>query len=355
MKKKRDQKMQRRTFVNGGLLVAAVASGTQSIVASANHEESKPIGWDDGLAHPIPYPLGKGLTRGIAFGGGGIVLLSFYTGYFHALKKHGLDLSNADIVVGTSAGSIFGAMLMSGNLYRLYAELNFFADFPRLFAKLVPETKQNPSQARATHFSLIAKDASVETIQSIGRAAMAARNPGGEDTYHRTVKRIVGISEWKSKALHTTANDCYTGERIVVSKGSNIPVDVACAASSSLPGGAGPTFLKDRLCMDGGICETSTHSDVIRGVKKALVFSLGDGTVDEVTQGLRTSSMPDSLRKEIEILKAEGTDTRHIVTGLAPGIDHVDSIMSPKYITPYLKFGMDRGNADAKDLKSFWS
>lgn len=183
---------------------------------------------------------------------------------------------------------------------------------------------------------------------------MAARNPGGEDAYYKTVKRIIGLSEWKSKTLHITSNDCFTGERLIVSKDSNITVDVACAASSSLPGGAGPTFLKDRLCMDGGICETSTHSDVIRGVKKALVFSLGDGTANEVTQGLRTSSMPDTLLKEIEILKAGGTDTISIVAGLAPGIDHVDSLMNPKYITPYLKFGIDRGNAGAQKLKSFW-
>ena len=102
---------------------------------------------------------------------------------------------------------------------------------------------------------------------------MASANPRGEGTYYKTVKTIIGLSEWKSEALHITANDCYTGERIVVSKGSNIPVDVACGVSSSLPGGVCPTFLKDRLCMDGGICETSTHSDRIRGVKKALVFS----------------------------------------------------------------------------------
>ena len=347
--------MQRRRFFKDSLALAALAVGTQSITSAlAEPPATNSAGWNDGLAHPIPYPLGTGLNRGIAFGGGGIVLLSFYTGYFHALRKNGLDLSNADTVVGTSAGSIFGSMLLSGNLYRMYDELNFFGDFPKLFSKLVPETKQNPSQARATHFSLIAKDASTETIQGIGRAAMAARNPGGEDTYYKTVKRIIGLSEWKSKALHISSNDCYTGERLIVSKDSNIPVDVACAASSSLPGGAGPTFLKDRLCMDGGICETSTHSDVIRGVKKALIFSLGDGTANEVTQGLRTSSMPDTLLKEIEILKAGGTDTISIVAGLAPGIDHIDSIMNPKYITPYLKFGIDRGNADAQKLKSFW-
>ena len=68
--------------------------------------------WSDGLAHPIPYknPPGKGKERGIALGGGGTPLLGFYAGYFNALRKNGVDLGNADVIVGTSAGSIFGSM-----------------------------------------------------------------------------------------------------------------------------------------------------------------------------------------------------------------------------------------------------
>ena len=110
-----------------------------------------------------------------------------------------------------------------------------------------------------------AKDASLQTILAIGRAAMAAKNPDGVDAYYKTVRKVIGMTDWRSKALHISAIDCYTGERLIISKDSGIPVDIACAASSSIAGGAGPTWLKNRLCMDGGTCETSTHSDVIRG------------------------------------------------------------------------------------------
>ena len=308
------------------------------------------------MAHPIPYKpmLGLGKERGIAFGGGGIVLISWYVGYFHALKQKGIDLSNSDIVVGTSAGSIFGSMLLGGNLWRLRDEMDLFKDFPKLLAKLVPEVKFNPSRIRAKEMSLNVKDASLASIQSVGRAAMAARNATGEEAYQKTIARLVGIEKWPSKNLYTTAIDCYTGERLVVSESSNIAVPVACAASSSLAGGAGPTFLKDRLCMDGGTCQSSTHCDVIAGVKKALVFSLADGTRDEVKLNLRTSGFPDSLLQEIKDLQAQGTQTIHIVAGLPPGMSKIDSVMDPNLIAPYLKHGFDRGNADAAKIKAFW-
>jgi len=68
-------------------------------------------GWNDGLAHPIPYQPapGTGKQRGLVLGGGGIYLASWMAGYIHALKSKGVDLATADIVVGTSAGSLIGA------------------------------------------------------------------------------------------------------------------------------------------------------------------------------------------------------------------------------------------------------
>lgn len=252
----------RRQFLKGSALgVATIATSSQAIaqssvinpktIAQVDALQAKKISattanWNDGLAHPIPYtPMpGLGKERGLAFGGGGIVLISWYVGYFHALKEQGVDLSNTNIVVGTSAGSIFSSMLMNGNLWRIREEMDLFNDFPKVLAKLVPETKFNPSQMRAKEIGTNVKDASPASIQELGRAAMAARNTTGETQYQKTIEKLVGITTWPSKNLYTTANDCYTGERIVVSESSNIPNYVACAASSSLPGGAGPTFLK---------------------------------------------------------------------------------------------------------------
>ena len=352
--------LSRRTLLSGGLALGAMvaASGVNQTANAAPSQAPVATSFvDDGLAHPIPYNplLGAGKERGLVLGGGGVILLAWMVGYFHALKRSGVDLNTADIVVGTSAGAIAGTMLTSGKLWRLDDELDIFADLPKVFAMLVPATPPNPSQIRAHNIAVNARDASVTTIQAIGRASMASRNPDGPASYYKAVEHLVGQTAWPSERLHTTANDCYTGERLVVSQSAKIPVDMACAASSSLPGKTGPTWLKDRLCMDGGICQSSSHADVVAGVKRALVVSLTDGSANAVKIGLRTSGMPNTLQAEIKALEAGGTQTKLVVCGLPPGVTHVDSIMDPTWIAPMMQYGRERGLADAKEMAAFWN
>lgn len=354
-----EEELGRRGLIAAGTLAAATAIAGHALAQAptASAAGAMPAGWNDGLAHPIPYTPSPGLgkERGLVLGGGGAYLVAWMMGYFRALKQNGVDLATADVVVGTSAGSVAGAVLSGGRLWRLTGELDIFGDFPKLFAELVPALQANPSQARARKLAVDAQDASFETIRAIGRAAMAAHNPAGTDKYFATLRRLIGPAAWPSPALHTTANDCYTGERIVVSASAGLPVDLACAASSSLPGSMGPTWLKDRLCMDGGICQTSTHSDVVTGVKRALIISLSDGGPQAVTQGLRTSGMPNTLQQEIRDLEAGGTRTMLMVAGLMPGVDRIDSIMDPKWIAPMLKYGHERGLAELPKLKALWA
>jgi NTE family protein len=314
-------------------------------------------GWNDGLAHPIPYQprLGAGKQRGLVLGGGGAYLVAWMTGYAHALKSKGVDLASADIAVGTSAGSLLAASLLGGHMWRLSAELDVLGRFPALFAELIPNIPPNVSQLRARAAATDATAADPATIQAIGHAAMAARNPAGPEQYFTSVKRLIGEESWPSPNLYTTANDCYTGERIVVSSQAGIPINVACAASSSLPGQMGPIWLKDRLCMDGGICQTSTHCDVVAGVSRALVISLSDGGPDAAKTGLRTSGMPNTLQEEIRTLESQGTRTILKVVGLMPGLSVLDSIMDPKHIAPCLKNGHERGLADVDEMKAFWN
>lgn len=365
----------RRGFLLAGLSIAATGA-VASVVSNVekdlttNNKSSNNLndnvkkslqstqGWNDGLAHPIPYnpKLGVGKEKGLALGGGGIYLLSFYCGYFHGLKKAGVDLSKADIVVGTSAGSIAGAMLTGGFLWKIRAKLSTISFLPSLFSLILPATTPNASQIRAKQSALQYNNADAASLQAIGKAAMASRNDKlDSDNYYKSVHKLIGTDDWKSEALHITANDCYTGERVVISKKDNVAIYEACAASSSLPGNTGPTWVKNRLCMDGGICETSTHCDVISGVKKALVISLGDGTRNEVTQGLRISALPDTLNQEIQKLKQDGTDVFHVVAGLLPGINKIDSVMDPKWIKPMLEYGYKRAELDAAKMKKFWA
>jgi NTE family protein len=362
----------RRNFLKTSVGAATVVAGTQSFAQSttlskksitevqayeAKLDIETTANWNDGLAHPIPYknPPGKGKERGIALGGGGTPLLGFYAGYFNALRKNGVDLGNADVIVGTSAGSIFGSMLTGGRLWLIIDEMDFFNDFPKLFAELVPALQFNDSQKRAMATALSAKDGSPATIQRIGKAAMASLNPNGVDKQYKVVEKIIAMTKWPSPAMYTTTIDCFTGERLVVSYKDDVPINVAASASSSAPGQVGPTFVKNRICMDGGIFQTSTHSDVIAGVKRALVFSLGDGTKNEQKQGLRLSDLPNTVNQEVKDLEAAGTKTMHIIAGIPPGITRVENLVDPKWIGAYLKLGWDRGVADAPKMKAFWS
>lgn len=165
---------------------------------------------------------------------------------------------------------------------------------------------------------------------------------------------MIGLTDWPSKSFYATANDCYTGERLIISESSNVPIVDACSASSSLPGGSGPTFVQNRLCMDGGICQSSTHSDVVAGVKRAFVLSLADGGPNELKENLRTSGFPDSLLQELKNLKEQGTEVLHVVAGLPPGMTRIDSVMDANLITPFMKYGFERGTADAPKVKTFW-
>ena len=350
MVKRRDLLAAGAVSVLAGLPSVSLAQAPAPAGAPAQND------WNDGLAHPIPYepPQGAGKERGLVLGGGGAYLASWMVGYFTALKSKGVDVAQADIAVGTSAGSVVGAALMGGRLWRLRSELDILGEFPKLFALLIPTMAPNPSQVRARHIANTASQASPDVIQSIGRAAMAARNPAGPSDYFTTVRRLIGEEKWPSPKLHTTAIDCYTGQRVIVSQAANIPINEACAASSSLPGSMGPTWLKERLCMDGGICQTSTHSDVVAGVKKALIVSLTDGSSDAVKIGLRTSGLPNTLQDEVKALQAGGSKVMLKVVGLLPGITHVDSLMDPKWIEPCLKNGHERGLADAGEMAAFW-
>jgi NTE family protein len=110
-----------------------------------------------------------------------------------------------------------------------------------------------------------------------------------------------------------------------------------------LPGVFGPTWIDDRLCMDGAMCSTSTHVDLIAGAKCALVVALTD-------KGLRFSSIPNDIEQELSYVEAAGTKT--LLIAADPGKVH---LLSPAEIEPALKAGYDRAAREADRVKALWA
>lgn len=346
-----------------GLATAASVAGRTAQGQAAGYdadamaaEISAPLFADDGLARPAPErptvsDLAQGLDRTLVLGGGGEYYVAWYCGFLHGLLERKVDLDIAEMVVGTSAGAYAGSALTSGHFRRLRNEFEFFGHFSGLFARLAPVSDPNVSQKRAQEINRNVQDGSPASIRAIGRAALAADNKLNGDGVDRLAWLLTGDSRtgWPVTKMFTTANDCYTGERLVVGQATarknGIALAHAAAASSSLPGSIGPVLLGQRYCMDGGISRTWAHTDVVAGSKRALVITLTNGY-----EGSLLSGIPHNIHDEMKALEATGTKGMLIIAGTPPGVNLLD----PKQIRPALDAGYARAKIEAPKIQAFW-
>ena len=54
------------------------------------------------------------MSKALVLGGGGVAGIAWEVGVIHGLMREGVDLSDADLIVGTSAGSVVGALVATG-------------------------------------------------------------------------------------------------------------------------------------------------------------------------------------------------------------------------------------------------
>lgn len=361
----------RRDFMGAAAAAAALSGGVMSGAAApspANAADACPVDamaaeisaklFDgDGMARPVPdtptvSDLAKGLDRTLVLGGGGEYYVAWYCGFFHGLFEKGVDLNIAEMVVGTSAGAYAGSSLTSGHFQHLRKTFDFFGHFPKLFAKLAPVASANASQKRAREINFGVKSGDPASIRAIGHAALAADNQLNGPAVERLAALLTEDSKtgWPVAKMYTTGNDCYTGERLVISqpvaRKNNIPLAHATGASSSLPGFIGPTLLGQRYCMDGGISKTWAHTDLVAGSKRAVVITLTNGY-----EGALLSGIPHNIYKEIGALEATGTKAMLIIAGTPPGVN----LLSPAEIAPALRAGYERAKAEAEKIQKFWA
>jgi NTE family protein len=64
------------------------------------------------MTPPIEHPQHP--HRALVLGGGGVVGRAWQMGLAAGILDHGIDLSEADLIIGTSAGAVTGAQLALG-------------------------------------------------------------------------------------------------------------------------------------------------------------------------------------------------------------------------------------------------
>ncbi|MGP4026708.1 patatin-like phospholipase family protein [Actinomadura sp. 3N407] len=194
----------------------------------------------------------------LVLGPGGPVGTAWLTGLAAGLRLEGVDPAAADVIVGTSAGAIAGAMIATGRDLAAVAELPP-SDGPR-------EAADASVMARVFEIASASDLDPDEVRRRIGRLALEAEALP-EERHRASMEFLVGRSavagesgesssqnetdEWPEGRLLITAVDVESGKPVVWDGTSGVPLTAAVAASSAAPGFAEPVTIGGRRYMDG--------------------------------------------------------------------------------------------------------
>lgn len=197
--------------------------------------------------------------------GGGITGIAWELGLLAGLAERGVDLTDADLVVGTSAGSVVGAQLISGvPVEDLFAEQLRDAT-GEIAARLTPgmllrwlvssALPGNDQQARAR----------------LGRKALSAHTVP-EAERRAVIESRLPAHTWPARELKVTAVDAETGEFRVFDRASGVELVDAVAASCAVPLVWPPVTIDGRRYMDGGTRSTA-NADLAAGFGRVVVLA----------------------------------------------------------------------------------
>lgn len=269
----------------------------------------------------------KKIRVGLVLGAGGVVGQAYHSGVLAALE-HDLewDPRNADVVVGTSAGSITGMLLRRGIPASELAAWTVKAPLEaegQLLHELVGE--EIPQFDRFDVLDVVRRPPSLPGREMLARAvlrpwhfrplaaSLALLAPGSRDIADqlKALRHIEG-DDWPERNLWICAVRRRDGRRVVFGRpgAPEAPLDRAIAASCAVPGYFSPVRIGERTYVDGG-AHSPTNAAVLRNrpVDLAIVVSPMSGPSCAVPTSLWEGSRWHAARvarREIAALRAQG-------------------------------------------------
>ncbi|MGW4716590.1 patatin-like phospholipase family protein [Nocardia sp. NPDC004260] len=204
----------------------------------------------------------KGFSVALVLGGGGPVGLTWLAGLATGLRDNGIDLALADRFVGTSAGSVVGAVLADGG------------DPARLLRP--PSTSAAPVRAdpaRIAEIFAVLRAPGQDPAQARRRAgelALAAQ-AGDPDEHIARIGGLAGVAQWPSRDLVVTAIDITTGELRTWTKDGAASLPEALASSTAVPGVFPPIPIDGRHYFDGGL-RSPVNADLAAGADVVVIL-----------------------------------------------------------------------------------
>lgn len=275
-----------------------------------------------------------GPSRAVVFAGGGVAGISWMLGLVDGLARGGVDLADADLIAGTSAGACVATNLATGAVAeacarqrRESAEIVVPFDIDQFLETVARHKREAPDEATA-----LARIAAIEPIgPSISPAERGA-----------VIEARLPVHEWPDRPLKIVAVEAESGELAVLGRESGFGLVDAVAASCALPGIWPPRVIEGRPYVDGGIHSLSNvdvaagHELVVIVVPTALSDSVRERHEEEIA-ALGPAARTQLIAADEDALAALGSNP-----------------LDPAHREPALEAGLAQAPRELEALRAFW-
>ncbi|MER5929185.1 patatin-like phospholipase family protein [Streptomyces sp. NPDC002054] len=276
----------------------------------------------------------------LVLGGGGLTGIGWECGILHGLAEAGVDLFDADLVVGTSAGSVVGAQLTSGLLD------------PR---ELYERQLVDPAREVAARFgtgtlaryalAMLRSRSATAYRQRVGALALAA-DPAdtGEEADRRGVLAArLRSHTWPQRKLLISAVDAVTGELKAFDRDSGAGLVDAVTASCAVPLVWPAVTIDGRRYIDGGI-RSSANADLAAGHRRVVILA-------PMTLGTR---LAPSARAQAAELRKAGAEVVVIHPSDEARRAFGRNVLDPARRAPAARAGLAQAAAHADEVARVW-
>jgi NTE family protein len=279
--------------------------------------------------------------RALVLGGGGVAGIGWMVGLVCGLGDAGIDLSTADLIVGTSAGSVVAALLATG------------VSPEDMWASQTDATKQSAEifaevdlDEMATRFmSALAGATSADEVRAqVG--AMALATPTVPEAERRAViGSRLPVQTWPDRRLLIPVVDAESGEARALDRSCGFPLVDVVAASCAVPGVWPPVTLGERRYIDGGV-RTAVNADLAAGAEVVLVVA----PMGLIGSGPLTAGMDDArplIQASGRLVEVEPDEPSRAAMGSNP--------LDPATREPAARAGRAQAAHIAAVVRDLWS
>jgi NTE family protein len=255
-------------------------------------------------------------------------------GMLAGLAEAGVDLAGADVVIGTSAGSVVGALLAGGGDPReMYA------------AQLEPPAAEIPARLGVTTLLRWGWAAAGQRDEQrararVGAMALAARTVSEADRRAVLAARVPQRA-WPARRLLVTAVDAHTGEFVVFDRDKGVDLIDAIGASCAVPGVWPPVTVDGSRYVDGGV-RSPVNADLAAGHDRVVVLAPVTAAFGPAT---RLRDQLAALRAPVALVRPDKAARRAFGR----------NVLDPARRAPAARAGHAQAAQEARRVAEVWS